>query len=78
MTHKELLAAAIEGLTSQRDRIEVNIAKLRQELLGKPVEIVPTHAKRTVSVAARKRMAAAQQKRWAEKRKAAKAIAATA
>lgn len=74
-----LLEAALEGLTLQRQRIEGQIREVRA-LLGRrragaasPAEdTVATGRKRELSDAARKRIAAAQKKRWAEYRKQAK------
>jgi hypothetical protein len=69
-----LLEAALEGLESQRQRIEEQIRQVRS-LLGnrRPSgggESVTTR-KRQLSPAARKRIAAAQKKRWAAYRKSA-------
>ena len=72
------LAAALEGLLLQKQRIEDQISTVRS-LLGRsgggraastsaPAAAVPK-AKRTLSAAARKRIAEAQKKRWAEYRK---------
>jgi|RhiMethySRZTD1v2_1073278.scaffolds.fasta_scaffold332089_3 hypothetical protein len=71
------LAAALEGLLLQKQRIEDQISTVRS-LLGKsgggraastsPAAAEP-RAKRTLSAAARKRIAEAQKKRWAEYRK---------
>ncbi|MGB9606613.1 MAG: hypothetical protein ACP5U2_07340 [Bryobacteraceae bacterium] len=79
--NRELLAAALEGLQLQRERIEEQIRKVR-ELLGvrrgrppaaaKPVVKAPAAApakRRTLSAEARKRISLAQKKRWAEYRK---------
>ena len=70
-----LLAAALEGLELQRQRIDAQIAQVRSAL-GKKVlrggaSAMPSlkAAKRNLSEAARKRIAAAQKKRWAEYRK---------
>ena len=52
------LAAALEGLDLQRKRIEEQIAQVRAMLGG-----------RRVSPEARKRIASAQKKRWAEYRR---------
>lgn len=76
--NRELLAAALEGLQLQRQRIDEQIRKVR-ELLGirrgrppaaKTVAKVAAPAKRrTLSAEARKRISLAQKKRWAEYRK---------
>jgi hypothetical protein len=69
-----LLEATLEGLQIQRERIEHQIRQVRA-LLGKRrspgAPEPPTGRKRELSPAARKRIAAAQKKRWAEYRKAA-------
>jgi len=82
---KALWAAALEGLEMQRRRIEDQIAQVRQMLgargpgrppaaavsagaSGSPVK--RARRKRILSPEARKRIAAAQKKRWAEFRKA--------
>jgi len=75
-----LLEAALEGFELQRQRIDEQISHLRS-LLGKQrksttatatkAEAVPGRSRRKLSVAARKRIAAAQKKRWAEFRKTA-------
>lgn len=76
--NRELLAAALEGLQLQRQRIEEQIRKVR-ELLGvrrgrppavKSISKVAAPPKRrTLSAEARKRISLAQKKRWAEYRK---------
>ena len=79
VTEPTLLEAALEGLLLQKQRIEEQIRHVRA-LLGNRrgpgrisalngVEATP--GKRQLSDAARKRIAAAQKKRWAEYRKAA-------
>ncbi len=65
----ELLAAALEGLQAQRQQIESQIAEVRR-MLGSRVAAVPdgsatTPRKRTMSAAAKRRIAEAQRKRWA-------------
>ncbi len=80
MNDPSFLEAALEGLEIQRQRIEQQIREV-QSLLGRrrsrpsAVDAVngavherPTR-KRQLSDAARKRIAAAQKKRWAEYRK---------
>ncbi len=69
-----LLSAALEGLLLQRQRIEEQIADVRSRL-GKRVvrdsgssDGTVAH-KRNLSPEARKRIAAAQKRRWAEYRK---------
>jgi len=77
---RELLAAALEGLQLQRQRIDEQIRQVR-ELLGvrrgrppavKAVAKAPAAApakRRTLSAEARKRISLAQKRRWAEYRK---------
>jgi hypothetical protein len=76
-----LLQAAIDGFELQKERIDQQISQLRI-LLGKRrpqpagAEKPEPHTngvRRKLSVAARKRIAAAQKKRWAEFRKSASA-----
>jgi hypothetical protein len=77
----EILHAALAGLDAQRNRIEADISRVRALLgirrPGRPArtaaesspseaEQPKTRKKRTMSAAARKRIAAAQKKRWAE------------
>jgi hypothetical protein len=75
-----LLEAALEGLQLQRSRIDEQIAEVRR-LLGRRTSTArgsataqsggfrPPRARRALSAAARKRIAAAQKRRWAEYRK---------
>lgn len=71
-----LLSAALEGLEAQKRRIEEQIDQV-QSLLGRrrgrtQVSTTPareTGGKRQLSPAARRRIAAAQKRRWAEYRK---------
>ena len=80
MSDPGLLEAALEGLLLQRDRIESQIREV-QALLGRkrPAAAAASDAfgasarKRQLSEAARKRIAAAQKKRWAEYRRQNKA-----
>jgi hypothetical protein len=71
-----LLEAALEGLEAQKSRIEEQIGQVRAMLGGRrsrPVASaipgVETPRKRQLSPAARRRIAAAQKRRWAEYRK---------
>ena len=80
-----LLEAALEGLQLQKSRIEAQIQEIRSRLgrtrgasrknsqAAAVAESKPRKAsaagKRTLSESARKRIAAAQKKRWAEFRK---------
>lgn len=81
-----LLAAALEGLILQKERIEEQIRNLREVLgkrsAGRPAKAAPATAesseekprkRRKMSAAARKRIAEAQKKRWSEYRKQQKA-----
>lgn len=79
-----LLAAALEGLELQKQRIDEQIQEVRS-LLGKAparrgrppgstngsTNDGPTTKRARLSAAARKRIAAAQKRRWAEYRKSA-------
>lgn len=71
-----LLEAALEGLEIQKHRIEEQIEQVRSLLghgshrRGRPSAVQAAPAKkRLLSPAARKRIAAAQKKRWAQFRK---------
>jgi len=82
-THKltaEILHAAIEGLESQKQRIDAQIAELRQMLTGTPTGTAatpegPKGKRRKMSAAARKRIGDAQRKRWAESKKTSSPVA---
>lgn len=76
-----LLEAALEGLQLQRSRIDEQIAEVRR-LLGQRSSAPPAsrgksqtgapagpRGRRPLSASARKRIAAAQKRRWAEYRK---------
>ena len=75
----EILAAALQGLEAQRAQVESHIAQVRRMLgaRARPQHpAAPAEApqpKRGMSAAARKRMAAGQQRRWAEHRQKAEA-----
>ena len=67
---KEILAAAISGFEAQKRRIDAQIAGIRAMLSGNVTEpaAVPGSSerpKRRMSAAARRKIAAAQRKRWA-------------
>jgi hypothetical protein len=73
---ESLLAAALEGLELQKKRIEGQITQVRALLGGRrpktvadAVPAAKAPKKRQLSEAARKRIAAAQRRRWAEYRK---------
>jgi hypothetical protein len=65
----EILAAAIEGFQAQKQRLDAQIAELRQLLTGGSPELAatpePMRKRRKMSAAARQRIAEAQRKRWA-------------
>jgi hypothetical protein len=64
-----IIEAAIYGFEAQKRALDTQIAELRAMLSGAPAEaatVPPTgHPRRKLSVAARKKMAAGQRKRWA-------------
>ncbi len=72
-----LLAAALEGLEAQKNRIEEQIRQVRAMLGRRSGRAVaspdtapePPSGRRQLSSAAKKRIAAAQKRRWAEYRK---------
>jgi hypothetical protein len=72
----EILTAAIDGYEAQKIRIDGKIAELRAMLPAGPGQFgTPEPIKRNrrkMSAAARARIAAAQRKRWAASKKAAK------
>jgi cell division septum initiation protein DivIVA len=66
-----LLQAALYGYQVEKERIEAKIRDLQAQLKGKKAPAyaakpAKTRATRTMSDAARERIAAAQKKRWAE------------
>jgi hypothetical protein len=70
------LQMALVGYEVEKQRIEDKIREIQARLKGKPAASAPAAAspkphavKRVLSSAARKRIAAAQKKRWAEHRK---------
>jgi hypothetical protein len=80
-----LLEAALEGLQLQRSRIDEQIAEVRRLLgrrtstargaaIAQSIGFRPPRARRALSAAARKRIAAAQKRRWAEYRKQAAGV----
>jgi hypothetical protein len=67
----EILAAAIEGFEVQKRNIDAQIAELRQALSGGPAETpatpeAPARKRKGFSAAVRRKMALAQQARWAK------------
>jgi hypothetical protein len=70
----KIIQAAIEGFEARKRRINEQIAELRRMLSGATVESVsesPANGRRTMSPAARKRIADAMRKRWAAVKKGA-------
>jgi hypothetical protein len=78
--NREILAAALQGLEAQRDKLEEQISQVRSLMggrRGRPVHASVDHStgeqtgrkKRVLSAGARKRIAAAQKRRWAAFRK---------
>jgi hypothetical protein len=74
---QDMLAMALVGYEVEKKKIEERIKELRARLGGSKVaakadapEAGEGHKRRKLSKAARKRIAAAQKKRWAEHRKA--------
>jgi hypothetical protein len=71
-----ILEYALHHLEVERDEIQGKIDHIRRQLGGKapsssePSSTSEPRAKRVLSEAARKRIAAAQKRRWAEHRKA--------
>ena len=80
---REILEAALHGLESQKERLDDQIAQVRAMLGGRvgrpakthsapaaePAQTTASRRKRVLSPEARKRIAAAQKKRWAAFRK---------
>jgi hypothetical protein len=67
----EILTAAILGFERQKNRLDVEIAELRQMLNPASTDgsaSEPTRPRRKMSAAARRKIAAAQRARWAEAR----------
>ena len=68
----EIIQAAIEGLQTRKQHIDARIAELRGMLNGsksEPASADGSKGRRTMSAAARKRIAEAQRKRWAAVKK---------
>ena len=82
--NREILQAALQGLEAQRQKLDEQIAQVKAMMgqrVGRPPKSVQAVAeratanvdgrkRRTLSSEARKRIAAAQKKRWATFRKA--------
>ena len=78
ITTQEIIEAAIEGLGAQKRQIDDRIAELRGMLSGSSSESTSadqSQRRRTMSPAARKRIAEAQRKRWAATKAAAPSAA---
>jgi len=75
----DILTAAIEGFQAQKKRIDSLISDIKQQLSGGRAEPDATadapKRRRRMSAAARKRIGAAQRKRWAEAKNQAEATA---
>jgi len=75
------LQMALVGYQIEKEKIEDKIRTIQAQLKGKRVPVTsgtdarPAGVKRILSPAARKRIAMAQKKRWAENRKRAAAAA---
>lgn len=75
--NQELLSAALVGLEAQKQKIDEQIRGVEAMLGRRPAKPASTEAapskpasgRRKLSPAARKRIAAAQKRRWAEYRK---------
>ncbi|MGA2145152.1 MAG: hypothetical protein ABSH49_09340 [Bryobacteraceae bacterium] len=70
----EVIDAAIQGFEYQKAQIDQKIAELRalrsgESVLPAKAAAAPKSGRRTLSAAARARIAAAQRKRWAASRK---------
>ncbi len=69
------LQMALVGYQIEKEKIEAKISEIQSQLKGKRTPATPsaekseTPGKRVLSPAARKRIAMAQKKRWAEHRK---------
>ena len=82
-TNADILRYALTHLESERDALQIKIDHIHSQLGQKaqsvqkvsapaasaPAAAAGTRKKRTLSASARKRIAAAQKKRWAEHRK---------
>ena len=77
MLDRDTLEAALIGYEHARREIETKIEQLRDHLAGHlaPAPVLVPAGKRVRSAAVRKRMAAAQQRRWAAKAAAASPVA---
>lgn len=78
LSDPEILQAALDGLRTQKSKLEAQIAAIESALggtrRGRPANSAKAaagapRAKRTMSAAARRRIAEAQRERWAKYRK---------
>lgn len=69
MLEREILEAALEGLLMQKERIEAQIAHVREKLGKAPEPEVAEVKKRRLRPEAAKRIADAQRARWEKYRK---------
>ena len=72
--NKEVIQAAIEGFEAKKRRINEQIVQLKGMLRSassESISVSPSNGRHTMSVAARKRIADAQRKRWAAVKKGA-------
>ena len=67
---QEVITAAIAGFEAQKERIDSEIAELRNMLDHRRAAAKAPKRKRKISAASRRRMALAQKKRWAAARNA--------
>jgi len=75
-SNHELLRAALVGYQHQVDQLQAKMAEIRHELgTGLEPASGPGPKKREISAAGKRRIAAAQRKRWAETKAAEKAAA---
>lgn len=66
ITEAELLQAALRGYQAERDRLDQVIADIQARIGNPRGGGAPAPVRRTMSAAARQRIAAAQRKRWAK------------
>jgi hypothetical protein len=64
--NEEIINAAIEGFKARKTHLNQQIAELREMLNGGPAHPAAPAERRRVSVSARRRIAEAQQLRWAK------------
>lgn len=66
-----VLTAALEGLATQREKVDRQIQAVKAELvkLGTPKALAAVDRERVLKPEARRRISTAQKKRWAEYRR---------